>query len=75
MPETNAMKKGSPHALRNNFATHLLDKGTVVTMILKLLGHKDIRTTLRYLHVSSRDLLQILSPPDGLNLKKNKNIS
>ena len=61
-------KKGSIHALRHSFARHLLDKGTDVTMIMKLLGHNDIRTTLRYLHVSNRDLLQILSPLDGLDL-------
>jgi len=66
--KANITKKGSIHALRHSFATHLLDKGTDVTMIMKLLGHNDIRTTLRYLHVSNRDLLQILSPLDGLDL-------
>lgn len=61
-------KKGSIHALRHSFATHLLDKGTDVSMIMKLLGHNDVRTTMRYLHVSNRDLLQIISPLDGLSL-------
>ena len=61
-------KAGSVHALRHSFATHLLDKGTDVTMIMKLLGHNDIKTTLRYLHVTNRDLLQVLSPLDSLNL-------
>lgn len=62
------LKPGSIHALRHSFATHLLDKGTDVTMIQKLLGHNDIKTTLRYLHVSNRDLLQVMSPLDDLKL-------
>jgi integrase/recombinase XerD len=64
----NIKKKGSIHALRHSFATHLLDKGTDVTMIMKILGHNDLKTTLRYLHVSNRDLLNIVSPLDSLNL-------
>ncbi len=62
------LKQGSIHALRHSFATHLLDKGTDVTMIMKLLGHNDIKTTLRYLHVTNRDMLQIVSPLDDLKL-------
>lgn len=63
------MKPGSIHALRHSFATHLLDKGTDVTMIQKLLGHNDIKTTLRYLHVTNRDMLQVMSPLDDLKLE------
>lgn len=62
------LKPGSIHALRHSFATHLLDKGTDVTMIMKLLGHNDLKTTLRYLHVTNRDILQIISPLDDLGL-------
>ena len=63
------IKPGSVHALRHSFATHLLDKGTDVTIIMKLLGHNDIKTTLRYLHVTNRYVLQIVSPLDDLNLE------
>jgi integrase/recombinase XerD len=62
------IKPGSIHTLRHSFATHLIDKGTDVTMIQKLLGHNDIKTTLRYLHTSNKDLLKIISPLDSLNL-------
>ncbi|WP_423803159.1 tyrosine-type recombinase/integrase [Paraflavisolibacter caeni] len=57
------------HALRHSFVTHLLDKGTAVTMIMKLLRHNDIKTTLLYLHVTNRDMLQVMSPRDNLKLE------
>ncbi len=62
------IRPGSIHSLRHSFATHLIDKGTDVTMIQKILGHNDIKTTLRYLHTSNRDLLKIISPLDDLRL-------
>jgi integrase/recombinase XerD len=62
------LKPGSIHSLRHSFATHLVDRGTDVTMIQKLLGHNSIKTTLRYLHTSNKDLLKIISPLDDLNL-------
>ena len=63
------IKPGSVHCLRHSFATHLIDKGTDVTMVQKLLGHNDLRTTLRYLHTTNRDLLKIVSPLDDLQLR------
>ena len=66
--EGGILKPGNIHALRHSFATHLPDKGTDVTMIQKLLGHNDIKTTLRYLHVTNRDMLQVMSPLDDLKL-------
>ena len=59
-------KDGSMHMLRHSFATHLLDKGTDVVFIQKLLGHNDIKTTLRYLHVTNKDILNILSPIEDI---------
>lgn len=61
-------KPGAIHAMRHSFATHLLDKGTDISMIQKLLGHNDIKTTLRYLHTTNKDLINIISPLDDLNL-------
>lgn len=61
-------KKGSVHALRHSYATHLLDNGLDITYIQKLLGHNDLKTTLRYLQVTTRDLVNIESPADKLDI-------
>ena len=57
---------GSMHMLRHSFATHLLEKGIDVTFIQKLLGHNNIKTTLGYLHVTNKDLVNIISPLEDI---------
>ena len=52
--------------MRHSFATHLLEKGIDVKYIKDLLGHFDIRTTERYLHVSREKLINIISSLDSL---------
>jgi len=60
------IKDVSFHALRHSFATHLLEKGIDVMYIKDLLGHFDIKTTQRYLHVRKEQLVVITSPLDDL---------
>jgi site-specific recombinase XerD len=62
------LKPGGIHTLRHSFATHLIEKGTDVTMIQKLLGHNDLKTTMIYLHTTNKDLIKVLSPLDDLKL-------
>lgn len=59
-------KEVGMHSLRHSFATHLLDKGTDIKYIKELLGHFNIKTTERYLHVSRKRLVNIVSPFDDL---------
>lgn len=54
------------HGLRHSYATHLMEAGTDIGHIQKLLGHEDIRTTLIYAKVIDRDVTKVKSPLDKL---------
>jgi len=67
-------KPASVHTLRHSFATHLMEANCELQIIQKLMGHKYLKTTALYTHVSDKHLSKILSPVDSLfsNKKKRK---
>jgi len=61
-------KRVTPHTLRHSWATHLLEAGTDLRTIQMLLGHGDLETTARYIHLSQEHLHAAANPLAKLQL-------
>lgn len=70
MKKADIRKSVGIHSLRHSYATHLLEYGTDVTFIKELLGHNDIKTTLRYTHVATQSIEKVLNPLDKMSVIK-----
>lgn len=54
------------HSLRHSYATHLLEYGTDMVFIQKLLGHRDMKTTMIYAQVGKKEIQKVKSPLDQM---------
>ena len=53
-----AKRRRGGHAMRHSLATNMLKKGTPITVISDSLGHADIVTTMKYIHLNITGLLK-----------------
>ncbi len=68
-------RDASLHWLRHSYATHLLEMGTNLRDLQALLGHKNLKTTEGYTHISSTNYRHIVSPFDVLPDQKKPGIT
>lgn len=63
------------HTMRHSFATHLLEAGHDIRTVQKLLGHKDVRTTMIYTHVMENGICSVKSPLARVRLIQQERIT
>jgi integron integrase len=59
-------KNATCHSFRHSFASHLIEYGCDIHIVQKLLGHKDIQTTMIYAHLKDPNEYNIESPLDRI---------
>lgn len=74
------IKGRGAHTLRHCFATHMLEAGMDLFTLQKLLGHKHVNTTMRYLHLTKDRVKEIKSPlylihAQGIQRISNENLA
>lgn len=56
------------HTLRHSYATHLTNQGVNIQFLQEILGHKSPKTTMLYTHLSGKDIRNIKSPLDDMDI-------
>jgi len=52
------------YTLRHSFATHLLEEGYGTRSVQELLGHSNVQTTMKYIHLAKKNILGVRCPLD-----------
>lgn len=55
-------KRVYTHIIRHCTGTHLVENGTDINLIQKILGHNNVKTTLIYTHISDQIIKKVNSP-------------
>ena len=63
-------KNYTVHTIRHSFATHLVDNGADLHTVKELLGHSTLQTTMRYMHLTTTRIQNIVNPYDALQAGK-----
>src|SRR5680860_595166 len=64
------IRKINWHMFRHTFASHLANKNISLQVIQHFLGHSDIRTTMRYAHLSPETLKESIKVLEKSNIKE-----
>jgi site-specific recombinase XerD len=62
--KANLNEKVTMHTLRHCFATHLIERGATIIQVKELMGHRNIRSTMHYVHIANINL-DVESPLDA----------
>ena len=62
--EAGIVKRVHCHCFRHSFATQLIEHGTDIRTIQVLMGHADVKQTMRYTHITKKGALGVKSPVD-----------
>jgi site-specific recombinase XerD len=66
--KTGITKRVTLHTLRHSYATHLTQRGVNVQYLQEILGHNSPKTTMLYTHLSGKDIKNIISPLDEMDI-------